>query len=180
MIWVASPPGQWTGVRIAPGVSVVGRAPDGGICLPFDQVSRHHAEIDWSGQRLRMRDLGSGNGTTVNGRPVHGWVDVDAGDVIRFADVEAIVETAAGRRVGSVHEADRPEPPWPEPPHRSVPVSTVPVFISHSSEDKATARAIAPRTTRRPGPSPVVSDAGVGGCGSTRWASPAASSGTAS
>ena len=103
--------------------------------LPSEHVSRHHAELSWNGERLCVRDLGSRNGTIVNGRPIIGWVDLADGDVIRFAGIDGVVK-AGGHRVQPTAAQDRPRRP-------DLPVSQVPVFVSHSSQDKASARDIA-------------------------------------
>jgi len=63
-------------------------------------VSRRHAEFTWVSGRLRLRDLGSANGTSVNGVPLQpGDPDrpaerreVRAGDVIRFANITLRVD----------------------------------------------------------------------------------------
>ena len=56
----------------APGPSVViGRVPGNDIILDDPQVSRHHASLTLEGGQWVLRDLGSTNGTTVNGQPVH-------------------------------------------------------------------------------------------------------------
>ncbi|MGH7562639.1 MAG: adenylate/guanylate cyclase domain-containing protein [Gemmatimonadales bacterium] len=62
---------------------VVGR---GTMCearLPDDTVSRHHAELRAGSERVSVRDLGSANGTTVNGRRTSAALAV-AGDEIGF------------------------------------------------------------------------------------------------
>jgi hypothetical protein len=48
----------------------VGRGPDCDVVLSDDSVSRRHAEIAVRGRVCAVRDLGSCNGTYVNGRPV--------------------------------------------------------------------------------------------------------------
>jgi hypothetical protein len=60
----------------------VGRALDNDIVIPDDRVSRHHLEFQKFGDIWRVRDLGSGNGTELNGQPVQ-TADARAGDVIR-------------------------------------------------------------------------------------------------
>jgi sigma-B regulation protein RsbU (phosphoserine phosphatase) len=62
---------------------VLGRSPDGDVCLPAEGVSRQHAELarDPSG-RWWIRDLASRNGTRVNGRKVAESL-VGPGDRIR-------------------------------------------------------------------------------------------------
>jgi pSer/pThr/pTyr-binding forkhead associated (FHA) protein len=46
----------------------VGRASDNDIVLNDPKVSRNHAELEWSGTGFTLRDLGSVNGTFVNGQ----------------------------------------------------------------------------------------------------------------
>jgi pSer/pThr/pTyr-binding forkhead associated (FHA) protein len=48
------------------GVSV-GRQRDNDVMLLDKQVSRHHLRIDWDGQQATVTDLGTGNGTWLNG-----------------------------------------------------------------------------------------------------------------
>jgi hypothetical protein len=58
----------------------VGRAPSCDCVLPEDLVSRHHAELRRDGERWFLRDLGSTNGTRVNGVRVIEDVEVRPGD----------------------------------------------------------------------------------------------------
>jgi pSer/pThr/pTyr-binding forkhead associated (FHA) protein len=51
-------------------VTTIGRHPDSHIFLDDVTVSRRHAEITRSGGRLEVKDLGSLNGTYVNGERV--------------------------------------------------------------------------------------------------------------
>lgn len=48
----------------------IGRSDDAGITLNLAAVSRSHAAIDVSDGRCEIRDLGSTNGTIVNGKPL--------------------------------------------------------------------------------------------------------------
>jgi len=50
----------------------IGRAPDNMLCLGESarRVSSHHAEVFLRGEQYVLRDLGSTNGTTINGRRV--------------------------------------------------------------------------------------------------------------
>jgi pSer/pThr/pTyr-binding forkhead associated (FHA) protein len=47
-----------------------GRSPSCDLSIPSQRVSRMHAEITWDGDQPILRDLGSENGTLVNGRPI--------------------------------------------------------------------------------------------------------------
>ena len=93
----------------ADGTLSVGRAPDAGLRLDHPSVSREHADIAFSDGAWRVRDLGSKNGTFVDGgrvdaSPLRGECWLRFGDVYcEFAplsDTEAEAEAAgqAARR----------------------------------------------------------------------------------
>ena len=50
--------------------TVIGRGSDADITLADAGTSRKHVEILWDGERAMVRDLGSTNGTQLNGRKV--------------------------------------------------------------------------------------------------------------
>jgi predicted component of type VI protein secretion system len=60
---------------------VVGRKPEATIRVPVPSVSRDHCELSKSGGRLLVRDLGSSNGTYVNGQRVQ-ESELRPGDVL--------------------------------------------------------------------------------------------------
>src|SRR5687768_9804249 len=63
----------------------VGRAPDNMLCLGDGarRVSSHHAEILQRGDHFVLRDLGSTNGTMINGRRVV-VSELEPDDLIEF------------------------------------------------------------------------------------------------
>ncbi|MFJ9928339.1 MULTISPECIES: DUF1707 and FHA domain-containing protein [Streptomyces] len=65
----------------------IGRDPGNGLRLTHETVSRVHAELSHQGGLWVLRDLGSTNGTTVNGRRVIGAVVVREGDQVAFGRV---------------------------------------------------------------------------------------------
>lgn len=69
--------------QLVRGQNVVGRGQDAAFRLPDTSVSRRHIDIYFDGQVATMHDLGSTNGTTVNGSSVQTWQLAD-GDVIRI------------------------------------------------------------------------------------------------
>lgn len=74
------------------GSNVVGRGQDAQFRLPDTGVSRRHLEISWDGHTAMLSDLGSTNGTTVNGQPVQNW-QLGDGDVIRIGHSSLIFRT---------------------------------------------------------------------------------------
>lgn len=74
------------------GTAVVGRVAGVQIQLEDESVSRRHAEVERSGNSVVVRDLGSANGTTVNGDPVEGDVELQPGDIVQFGMIELSFE----------------------------------------------------------------------------------------
>ena len=67
----------------------IGRDPAGDLVIDAHTVSRRHAELalDADG-KLWLTDLGSSNGTRVNGETIQGRVPVAAGDVVHFGQID--------------------------------------------------------------------------------------------
>jgi hypothetical protein len=80
--------------RVFPqGKAVVGRSRDVDLMIDNADVSRRHAMIYWSEGSIVVKDLGSTNGTMVNGYPIDSTV-VRPSDVIRIGNCHI---TAASR-----------------------------------------------------------------------------------
>lgn len=69
----------------------VGRAPAAGWRLPDRNVSRRHARFLVSGGAAFVEDLGSANGTRVNGERISGRVRLREGDLVRIGDYDLAV-----------------------------------------------------------------------------------------
>lgn len=76
--------------RLQRGSNLLGRGQDAAFRLPDTGVSRQHADVRFDGREALLSDLGSTNGTTVNGGPVQDWQLAD-GDVIRVGHSEITV-----------------------------------------------------------------------------------------
>ena len=53
--------------RVGASRFTVGRKPESSLCIPSPTVSREHAELTVVDRGLLLRDLGSTNGTSING-----------------------------------------------------------------------------------------------------------------
>jgi len=73
--------------------AVIGRDPGAAVRLADPMVSHQHAALDQHGGRLWLTDLGSTNGTYLNGIQVRSAREVGSGDVIGVGGVRFVVET---------------------------------------------------------------------------------------
>lgn len=63
----------------------IGRSSDNDVVIADPSVSRHHCEITSDGcGNYRLKDVGSSNGTFVNGRKIMGEVRISGRDVIKI------------------------------------------------------------------------------------------------
>ena len=73
--------------QIHEGVFTVGRRTESSLCLPVGCVSKNHAEITLEEAGLVLTDLGSTNGTFVNGQRIDSPTFINNGDLIQFASI---------------------------------------------------------------------------------------------
>ncbi len=88
---------------LEPGKYTVGRKDDCAFCVNDATVSRQHAEIEvpLDGKEVVIRDLGSHNGTCVNGVRVNGHTVAKRNDLVMFGQVEF--------RLADTEEITKPE-----------------------------------------------------------------------
>lgn len=88
-------PKELRGVSIAVrGPIIVGRSPGADIVIGAGYVSGRHARFSLMGQNLFVEDLGSTNGTAVNGRLIGEPVALRNNDVVNVGDVAIRVRFA--------------------------------------------------------------------------------------
>jgi hypothetical protein len=74
----------------------IGRAADSGLLLTGRDVSRHHARLHRSNGSVFVEDLGSANGTRVNGERVQGRRRIREGDLVQIGGFDLAVEGVPG------------------------------------------------------------------------------------
>ena len=85
----------------------VGRNSDCEIVLDDRQVSRYHARIIWRKDHYEVEDLGSKNGTHLNGREVSGPETLHDGDEVQIALRYKLAFVDAGATAPLVLDEDR-------------------------------------------------------------------------
>ena len=104
-------------IPLSEGVTTLGRTADNAVSFSDDaNVSRNHAEIEFRNGEYLVIDLGSSNGTTVNGSKVVGEKFLMPGDVIVLGGSSRIEFAESGN-------GDGPEAATPEPETDAVPPS---------------------------------------------------------
>lgn len=83
------PDGTNTSHDLPEGKTTVGRLPDNSLQIDDGSVSSRHAEIVFEGDSFHLHDLGSTNGTFINGEQVTDAV-LRHGDEVRFGVVETV------------------------------------------------------------------------------------------
>ena len=74
-------------VNIAGPITTIGRSGSNSVCIDSERVSRHHAAIEWTGDRFMLTDMGSRNGTYVNNEKVRAHA-LSNGDAIVVGDCQ--------------------------------------------------------------------------------------------
>ncbi len=98
----------------------VGRAQENDLVLPVPSVSKRHARFLIKDGRYVLMDLGSTNGTFVNGKQINGPVVVKPNDIIGIGEFELSLISSAPKPITTeLKRATPPPPPRPSTPKTS-------------------------------------------------------------
>ncbi|HZU97326.1 MAG TPA: FHA domain-containing serine/threonine-protein kinase [Planctomycetota bacterium] len=88
---------------------VLGRGQGCDVEVLDARVSRHHCAIQLVGDTYHVKDLGSSNGTRLNGEPV-GLAAIESGDLLGIADTEVRLELGDSQSTRTIVDRRLPRP----------------------------------------------------------------------
>lgn len=98
------------------GMMRIGRGQDNDLVLPDANISNRHAQLEILPDRVLLSDLGSTNGTFVNGHPISSRTILRSGDEIRFGRFRRFsLEGEANPEGDAAHVALLAGPGWEYP-----------------------------------------------------------------
>lgn len=95
-------------VGLPEGESLIGRGPDVRVRVNAVEVSRHHARLRVGGARLTIEDLGSKNGTFVEGRKIDAPTALRAGNQVVIGPAVLTFSLSSGATATRSVEPARP------------------------------------------------------------------------
>ncbi len=128
----------------------IGRDATNDIVINDAEISRRHARLTFQGGKYVLEDLGSTNGTFVNGQRLAGPRVLKAGEVVSFGeqiilvfevntvDAGATMVSPRAAAVPSVSRPASPPPPAPADFAGSVPASPAPVLAEPARKTNLT------------------------------------------
>ena len=95
-------------IRLGKGENIIGRLPWATVTIQSLQVSRRHAQIVVDDERTILEDLGSKNGTRLNGRPVYRPSTLSDGDKISLGSHVVAIHFSADTNTAEAGTPTRP------------------------------------------------------------------------
>jgi hypothetical protein len=130
------------------GATVIGRGDQATIRLADVGASRQHARLDYDGSQIVLTDLGSANGTLVNGRRVPTAVPLNPGDEVVIGGTRLTFRTDGVAEATQLHRPSMPPEGRPAaPPPEGRPAAgraTPPTADGRPAPPRAAGRAAPP------------------------------------
>jgi len=129
---------------------IIGRDSTSGVAINDAEVSRKHARLMFQGGKYVIEDLGSTNGTFVNGQRLAGPVVLKGGDVVSLGEQIVLMYDALSVDAGETMVSARKSTPRPAAP------------VTAAAPAPSPASAVAPMApAKKPNMTPVLIGVGV-------------------
>jgi pSer/pThr/pTyr-binding forkhead associated (FHA) protein len=139
---IRSDSGEKTSHDLVEESMTIGRSPENFICLDDISVSSRHAELTMVGEVCHLKDVGSTNGTLVNGEPITVAVQLRAGDRVRFGKVEGYYEIEVAGDAQPLPRLEEVEARPAESSARPVDFANASPFLNRTKEKDRTRTAV--------------------------------------
>lgn len=111
----------------------IGRDASNAVAINDPEVSRKHARLSFQGGKYVLEDLGSTNGTFVNGQRLAGPIVLKAGDVVSLGEQIVLMYDAVVMDPGATVAVSRKSVPAPPPMATSAPAYSPPPTAAYAS-----------------------------------------------
>ena len=118
-----TPKGKHKVFPIPNDVTIIGRRKNCDFRIPLESVSRRHCQLSYQEGNLSIRDLGSRNGTFLNGKKVE-ETGIEPGDFLRIGPVTFAFQIDGMPQEISLPPS-QPQTPKPEIPSDQTPITPV-------------------------------------------------------
>lgn len=108
----------------------IGRDASNGVAINDAEVSRKHSRLTFQGGKYVLEDLGSTNGTFVNGQRLAGPVVLKAGDVVSLGEQIVLMYDAINVDTGATIAVSRKAPRMEPPPVQAA--QPAPTYVTPS------------------------------------------------
>jgi pilus assembly protein CpaF len=136
----------------------VGRVQGNDVILPRGNVSKRHATVEFKDQRFTMTDLGSTNGTYINGRRLQEPTQIFQGDKIYVGDYILSLDGNPALSREDVLPTEKPDLEVAPEPDIELPLDSVPAPASPEREKVQVpaprSRSVSQSSTSRPSAPP--------------------------
>lgn len=85
----------------------IGRDSSNLLKIPSPSISRQHARLELDGDQIKVTDLGSSNGSSINGKTISPSGFLKDGDLMKLGMIDITVEVVEGRGSGQRPSMDR-------------------------------------------------------------------------
>jgi len=106
----------------------IGRDSSNGVAINDAEVSRKHSRLSFQGGKFVIDDLGSTNGTFVNGQRLAGPVVLKAGDVVSLGEQIVLMYDAINADAGATVAVPRKAVPSAPPVQSYAPPPAAPAY----------------------------------------------------
>lgn len=111
----------------------IGRDSTNGVAINDAEISRRHARLMFQGGKYVLEDLGSTNGTFVNGQRLAGPVVLKPGDVVSLGEQIVLMYDAIAADAGATIAVSRKAVQAAPPPASVAPSYAPPPAVSYSA-----------------------------------------------